>query len=273
MTFRSSVVAWLDKNAPAVVGAARYRYHVGIRGDIVYPDVTQVLFHRLASREASAIDVGANVGIFTRYLASHFSQVTAVEPIPYLAERLQRSSPSNVKVEPVALGNKNGSVTLRIPVDAAGKEMPALSTAASSNKLGFIKNAGLVERQVTMRTLDDIVAQTIKLAFVKIDVEGFEASVLAGATQMLKKERPTIQLEIGRAHNPHYADILELFGTASYQIYALQKDGLYLDAIRFIEAQPLAVSDADSASPQGCWDYLFVPAERAEQLTAGLVKE
>jgi FkbM family methyltransferase len=272
MSFRSHFVTWLDENAPSVIGAARYRYHVGIKGDIVHPAVTRQLFGRLGSRTAAAIDVGANVGIFTRYLASNFGDVTAIEPIPYLADRLRRSAPSNVKVEPVALGDSNGIVNLRVPLDVAGKEMPALSTAATGNKLAFINNTGFVERQVEMRKLDDIVAKTTNLAFVKIDVEGFEASVLAGSTHMLKQARPVIQLEIGRAHNPDYVEILSLFEAANYQIYALQKDGLYPDALRFIEAQPITVSDEDAASPNGCWDYLFVPSERVEFLTSGLVR-
>lgn len=272
MSFRSTLVTWLDENAPSVIGTARYRYHVGIKGDIVHPMVTRDLFTRLGSRNAAAIDVGANVGIFTRYLASHFAQVIAVEPIPYLADRLLRSSPSNVKVEPIALGGSNGTVKLRVPVDAAGREMPALSTAAHGNKLAFIRNAGFIERQVKMKTLDDIVLKSTNLAFVKIDVEGFEASVLEGSTVMLTKERPVIQLEIGRAHNPDYLDILSLLKSFDYQAFALQKDGLYSNVHRFIEAQPVEVADADAASPQGCWDYLFVPSELAGTLTAGLVR-
>lgn len=272
MSIRSSLVTWLDENAPLLIGWARYRYHVGLKGDIVHPEVTRVLFDRLSSGQAGAIDVGANVGIFTRYLASHFARVIAVEPIPYLADRLGRSAPANVLIRSVALGAETGSVTLRVPIDAAGREMPALSTAAANNQLKFIHNAGLVERQVPMQTLDEVAMQVAHLAFVKIDVEGFEASVLAGATRLLQQERPVIQLEIGRAHNPSYDEILTLLANASYHVFALRKDGLYADARSFIEAQPISVTDADAASPQGCWDYLFVPNERVAELTAGLVK-
>jgi FkbM family methyltransferase len=272
MSFRSHFVTWLDENAPSVIGAARYHYHVGIKREIVYPAVTQALFSRLGSGNATAIDVGANVGIFTRYLASHFASVIAVEPIPYLADRLGRSSLANVKVEPVALGGSSGSVCLRVPIDVYGNEMAALSTAAHGNKLAFIENSGFVERQVSMKTLDEIAAQCSSLAFVKIDVEGFEASVLEGSVDVLQRERPVIQLEISRAHNPDYNDVLSLFEGVNYRIFALQKDGLYLGALSFIQAQPVSISDEDAASPNGCWDYLFVPSERVEFLTSGLVR-
>jgi FkbM family methyltransferase len=272
MSLRSTLVSWFDENAPVLIGSARYHFHVGLKGDIVHPAVTRELFDRLISKNAAAVDVGANVGIFTRYLASHFAEVVAVEPIPYLADRLLRSVPSNVEVKPVALGAAVGTVTLRVPIDAAGKEMPALSTAASGNELLFIQKAGFIERQAEMQTLDNIAKEMTNLAFVKIDVEGFEASVLAGATRVLQRERPVIQLEIGRVHNPSYADTLTFLGEANYQVFALQKDGLYPDALRFIEAQPITVSDDEAASPKGCWDYLFVPDELTQTLTTGLVK-
>lgn len=273
MTVRSFLISWLDNNAASLIGTARYRFHVGIKGDVVYPKVTRILFRRLSSKRSSAIDVGANTGIFSRYLAEHFGQVTAVEPIPYLADRLKRGAPANVSVEAAALGSERGSITLRVPTDAFGNEMAALSTAANLNKLTFINKSGIVERQVAMKTLDEIADQSPGLAFVKIDVEGFEASVLAGAKRVLSQNRPLIQIEIGRAHNPEYATVLKVLEDAKYHVFALQKNGLYLDARQFIEAQPVAVDDREAASPHGCWDYLCVPTEQVETMTAGLIRQ
>ncbi|HEX8621008.1 MAG TPA: FkbM family methyltransferase [Allosphingosinicella sp.] len=272
MSLKSALVSWLDDHAPGAIGVARYRFHVSYRGDIVYPKITGPLFERLDSRRSSAIDVGANVGIFTRYLCGRFESVTAVEPVPYLAERLARSHPSNCRVEAVALGDSEGSVRLRIPVNAAGKEMPALSTAASGNALSFIESADMVEREVPCRRLDHVARDMRNLAFVKIDVEGFEAAVLAGATEVLTKTRPVLQVEIGRAHNPRYREVLAMFDDAGFEAFSIQKDGLYRDPERFIEQQPLSVSNDDAASPGGCWDCLFIPKERSAALSEGLVQ-
>jgi FkbM family methyltransferase len=266
MTLRRTVVNWLDEHRPSILTAARYYLHVRIRGDIVYPQITKVLFKRLGANRATAIDVGANVGIFSRYLSSYFASVIAIEPTPYLAKKLEKTLPLNCKIEAVALGDHNGKITLRVPVDASGSEMHALSTAAQSNSLSMIENAGFIERNVPMRQLDEIATSVEKLVFVKIDVEGFEGAVLAGATKVLSQTRPVIQLEIGKAHNPNYRDVLKLFETHKYSVFAMQKNGLYKDAESYIQAQPIVVSNEQAALPDGCWDYLFVPEERQEEL-------
>jgi FkbM family methyltransferase len=273
MSLRSALVTWLDDHSPRLIGVARYRFHVSYRGDIVYPKITGPLFDRLDSRTASAIDVGANAGIFTRYLCGRFQSVTAVEPVPYLAERLAKSRPRNCRVEAVALGENEGSIKLRIPVNAAGKEMSALSTAASGNTLSFIESVNTVEREVPCRRLDQIAGDMRNLAFVKIDVEGFEAAVLAGASEVLTKTRPMLQVEIGRAHNPQYRQVLAMLDEAGFEGFSIQKDGLYRDPERFIEKQPLSVSNDNAASPEGCWDYLFLPRERCAAISAGLVRD
>jgi FkbM family methyltransferase len=272
MSLRSSLVPWLDDHAPRLIGAARYRYHVSYRGDIVYPRVTALLFERLRARTASAVDVGANVGIFTRYLCQHFSDVAAVEPVPYLVDRLSRSRLANCIVHAVALGDRDGEITLRIPVDACGREMPALSTASTSNRLSFIRSAATVDRTVPVRRLDGVIGGMKNTAFVKIDVEGFEGAVLEGSPRLLAEVRPVLQVEIGRAHNPNYQEVLALLDAAGYQSFALMKDGLYRDVLRLIEEQPVAVSDDDAASPAGCWDYLFTPREKTDALVKDLVR-
>ena len=272
MSVRSAVVTWLDDSMPHVMGTARYHYHVSYRGNMVHPAVTAPLFKRLGSHQASAIDVGANAGIFTRYLCGWFATVVAVEPIPYLADRLQRSKPSNCRVEETALGDHEGKVILRVPVDAAGREMPALSTAAAGNTLDMIGRASTIEREVRMRRLDDVAAGLTNLAFVKIDVEGFEATVLAGADGLLRDTRPVIQLELGRAHNAKYGEVLRLLDLAGFDVFAMQNDGLYADAERFILEQPLAVAAECGPVPEGVWDFLFVPRDRTAELTTGLLR-
>jgi FkbM family methyltransferase len=271
MSIRSTLVTKMDKHLPAVIGALRYQIHVGIRGDVVYPRITKTLYKRLNSHDATAIDVGANVGIFSRYLCAHFAKVVAVEPIPYLADRLKRSHLRNCEVLTIALGSTSGPVTIRIPTDASGNEMPALSTLSSSNSLDFINKASVVDRIVQCELLDSVVLKLNNLAFIKIDVEGFEGEVLKGATTLLAKQRPLIQLEIGRVHNPNYKEVLDRLHKADYIGYALQKNGLYKDVQKFLDEQPTEVSTVDAATPPGCWDYMFVPREKQSSLLEGLV--
>jgi FkbM family methyltransferase len=272
MSIRRKVVTWMDDNTPSLIGSARYHFHVSIRGDIVYPLVSPTLFKRLGADQTDAIDVGANVGIYTRYLSRYFSSVTSVEPIPYLAERLARSRLHNCRVAAAALGGEATTLTMRVPLNALGVEMPALSTASENNSLSFIGSSGVVEKQVPCLRLDDVAEQSKAVTFVKIDVEGFEGEVLSGAANVLKTLRPAFQIEIGRAHNPNYRDILRLFDEAGFRGYAMQKEGLYNDVEHFLDSQPMSVSQNEESSPSGCWDYLFLPNERAEMLSEGLVR-
>jgi FkbM family methyltransferase len=272
MTLKSRLVRYFDDIAPALMGNARFHLHVSLRGDIVFPGITSQLFRRMASQNCTAIDVGANVGLFTHYLSRYFAQVVAVEPVPYLAARLTRAAPRNCRVIATALGDAEGTITLRIPVNAQGREMPALSTASESNTLSFIDKASCVERIVPVTRLDTIASSANQLAFVKIDVEGFEEAVLQGAPKMLNTQRPVLQMEVGRAHNPGYLRVLALLCDADYCIFALQNDGLHSNALAFIEAQPEKVAHTEESSPPGCWDYICVPQEKLGDLTEGLLK-
>ena len=151
--------------------------------------------------------------------------------------------------------------------------MPALSTASQSNALSFIDSVGVVEKTVACRRLDDVAEGIMNLGFVKIDVEGFEGAVLAGASRTLSVVRPIIQLEIGRAHTPDYKKVLLTMAEAEFTAFAIQKEGLYLDFQRFLDQQPITVLNEHSSSPQGCWDYLFIPNERQAKLSEGLIRD
>ncbi len=271
MTARQKIVKWFDDAAPGLIGRARYFYHVRYRGDVVYPKVSEKIFDRLQSKSRSAIDVGANVGIYSRYLSSKFSSVACVEPIGYLAKRLQEQLPRNCVIHAVALGEAEGSIVLRIPVDEAGNEMHALSTASPENKFELFGSTRMVERTVPVQCLDQIAGSIANVAFVKIDVEGFEGQVLAGASKLLHDVRPVFQVEISRSHNPNYKDVLNKFAAAKYDSFSLHPEGLRADALSMIEAQRIQLIQNEHASPEGCWDYLFVPNEKINMLVHDLI--
>jgi FkbM family methyltransferase len=272
MSIRTSFVQLLDSRFPTILSQLRYRYHVLWKGDIVYPQVTRPIFQRLNSADKVAFDVGANVGIFARYLSDHFSNVVAVEPITYLCDHLRKSLPSNCRVESVALGASEGEIVLRIPVDVSGREMPALTTAAHGNSLQFVPNAGVVERTVPVKKLDHLVSDNMQLAFVKIDVEGFENEVLAGAHNTLLKHRPVFQIEISRAHNPNYESTLARLRDLDYRSFSIQKNGLHSEVEQFIEATATNFTKHEASCPKGFWDYLFVPVENVPSLLEGLIR-
>ena len=74
---------------PVMFNWLRYYNHVVLKKNIVYPEVTKKIFSIVDSKNAIAVDVGANVGIVTRYLSQHFAVTHAIEPLPYLYQRLK----------------------------------------------------------------------------------------------------------------------------------------------------------------------------------------
>ena len=68
---------------------------------------------RWCDRERLAVDVGANVGIWSWHLRRHARGVVAYEPNPDLAAYLQRVVPDNVTVRHAAASDTPGRATLR----------------------------------------------------------------------------------------------------------------------------------------------------------------
>lgn len=140
------------------------------------------------------IDVGANVGIYS-YLAKEIgAHVYAVEPNPVMAKRLQANVGNKVTVFPFALSDNTGDAVLSIPYEE-GIEVSSRSSLEADANPGF----EIHTLTVTKKTLDEL--ELSDIAFIKIDVEGHELSVLRGATKALATCRPNLLIEIEERHH------------------------------------------------------------------------
>lgn len=142
-----------------------------------------------------AIDVGANFGAYTDALARHVGpegRVFAFEPLPALHAflSLRFKDQSNVVLFPAALSDApSESGEMRIPRLRGGLLEPALASLEADERKDFESIA------IAVRTLDQFGERFRKISFIKIDVEGREMRVLAGASETIRKHRPIIQLE------------------------------------------------------------------------------
>ena len=64
---------------------------------------------------STAIDVGANVGLWSYGLARRFKRIEAFEPIPRLYKNLERVALPGVRLHNVALSSQKGQAELKIP--------------------------------------------------------------------------------------------------------------------------------------------------------------
>ena len=117
--------------------------------------------------------------------------------------RLIYGRDKTIKILPVAVGRATGEIELKINVDN-----PTVSTAspdfvkASEGAPGWEGQSWDKTVRVAMTTLDALIVAHGRPAFMKIDVEGFEAEALAGLTQPVKAlsfEFTTIQRDVARA--------------------------------------------------------------------------
>lgn len=166
-----------------------------------------------------AIDIGANIGVVTGQLATRVGasgHAWAIEPVPRNCQRLrdlrERNGLEMIRSFDVALGAADGTLTLRLP--------PQGGSAWASVTASWINGDKIT---VPVRSLDSLVAEhgiEAKLAVIKIDVEGYEAQVLAGATETLARFRPLLDVEFND-------EILRDAGSSSVELLARFQDAGY----------------------------------------------
>jgi FkbM family methyltransferase len=188
------------RSARGVVRSLRIYY-----GSRQHRDAMERLYRRFVKPGDLVFDIGAHVGDRVAAFRRLGARVVAVEPQPALRTTLKllHGRDRAVVIEPVALGRVEGSVELKLNLDN-----PTVSTASSDfiraadGAPGWEGQAWTRTITVPMTTLDALIARHGVPAFIKIDVEGFEAQVLAGLSRpvpALSFEFTTIQRAVAAA--------------------------------------------------------------------------
>lgn len=173
-------------------------------------------------RNADAfIDVGANVGLYSCLAASTSKQVLAIEPLRQNLDVLSHNISLNPSLQPL--------IEI-VPVGVSDREGSAViygfgSVASLNSKWNATANSH--HETVTLSTLDNLLGRRFANAklLIKIDVEGYEFSVLQGAKQILARApKPTWLVEIFRNFpatgelNSNYDATFSIFKSCGYSV-------------------------------------------------------
>ncbi len=133
-------------------------------------------------------DIGSHVGNRILVWSGLGARVVAVEPQPQFVALLRRlyGQRPTVAIRPEAVGDTSGHATLY--VDPLNPTVTTVSRSWIQDVQRDPSFAGLAWEagdETPVTTLDALIAEYGRPAFCKIDVEGFESSVLAGLSEPL----------------------------------------------------------------------------------------
>jgi len=222
-----------------------------------YEDALQLAYECFLLPGDVAVDVGAHRGRHTLPIARRVlpgGRVLAFEPLPFirsqLADTLAFELPEAgdaLQVFAYALGERAGQAEFVVARDAP--------ECSGLRERVYDVPTALERIPVEVRTLDELTADLPKLRYVKIDAEGGEYHILAGARGLLRRLRPIITFEFGMASCAKYeitpADMIRMLGELEYRTFDIVG--------RDVSRSEVFV---DSATRQEVWDYVAMPVEQ-----------
>ncbi|MDA7644890.1 FkbM family methyltransferase [bacterium] len=143
----------------------------------------------LVSPGGTAIDGGANRGVYSTCLSPLCQTVHAFEPNPAMNKYLRSAAPANVTVSNQALSDQKGTAEFSIPIVSENKLQ---HTGGSLNSVDQSDQA--VTFSVETTTIDELGFTNVSL--IKLDLEGFEYQALRGGIKTIQRDKPVLIIEI-----------------------------------------------------------------------------
>lgn len=137
-----------------------------------------------------ALDVGANIGIFSRHFAEKFEEVWAIEPLQANIECLEKNVPSNVLIKQFAIGDKTAKRTIYQTPNSLGGAFISDDDGVPTPSMTLNDK---LKVEVDMVTIDSFELRTVGL--IKLDIQGSEVIAIKGAEETLRRCRPVVLIE------------------------------------------------------------------------------
>lgn len=139
------------------------------------------------------IDIGANCGHVAASIINNYAHVLLFEPNPKLAKLLREifKNQSHIVIRECAIVNEAsvGKLSLTVPDESSG-----LATLGGTNLSN--QHVRVHAYEVRASTLAaEVAGLSVKNAYIKIDVEGFEAKIIEAARDLINSQRPIVGFE------------------------------------------------------------------------------
>jgi FkbM family methyltransferase len=194
-----------------------------------YEDWEMDSLAQLIRRDDTCIDVGANVGLYTVFMAQHATSgsVIAFEPVPLnrdlLSLNVRLNQLSNVAIHGSVVSDTSDPVRFSITVDGAYSSIR--NTGRRTIQQEIIAEATTLDRE--------FLGSRRRIDVVKIDVEGAELLVIQGAKQLLSDPdmRPRVLLvELDavnqHAYNTSPSDVIGYMASFGYRAHSVTPRGI-----------------------------------------------
>ncbi len=175
------------------------------------------------------LDIGANVGLFTKAFIKAPKtpkSIIAIEPSFYVFSILLNITAGmpSVRCRKMALSHETATVVLKTPLKKSGSLRVGLSHIGSAN------DQQVFVETVEAKRLDDVLTdeKVDQVDIVKLDVEGAEEQVIAGAPNLFYNVRPIWFVELVQRRTDNFSGSAEKtflnFIAADYEAFVLNSN-------------------------------------------------
>lgn len=206
----------------------------------------------------NVLDIGAQWGYYTvvcPMLLKKQCRVIAVEPNPYNLQFLLRNIELNdlwgiVEVLPLAASDGRRTLFYDNPKDWTGFVSPRPVNAFSF--------------KVLTAPLDELLDESRRIDFVKLDVEGHEYPVLKGMAETLRRYRPHVHVEVNMSTSDRagigYLDPISFLASLDYRAFLLlEKDPGDKGTFCTTGELGLALDKIHTEKHLNVWDVIAIP--------------
>jgi FkbM family methyltransferase len=184
-----------------------------------------------------AVDAGANIGIYSQFLArcvSPAGMVHSFEPEPENFARLRAAVANlpNVRVNELAISDKTGESVLYVS-DDLNVDHRAYTTEGETRRTVSIRST----------TLDDYFKPGERVDLIKMDLQGYEFHALRGAQRVLQ-ENPHMELLLEfwpcglKQAGVEWTDLVTTLERQGLVIRQFSKNGLRAFRVEAVEERP-----------------------------------